>query len=81
MIEPTTPRGKAMKKAWDEYEPEFMYDMDGDLHKNEDTLYHLDDVHETFVDGFIAGIKYASDRLLQEAEQHLMEDENESNET
>jgi hypothetical protein len=81
MIEPTTPRGKAMKKAWDEYEPEFMYDMDGDLHKNEDTLYHLDDVHETFVDGFIAGIKYASDRLLQEAEQHLMEDENETNET
>jgi hypothetical protein len=74
IAEPITPRGKAMKKAWDEYEPEFMYDMDGELHKNYETMYHLEDVQETFVDAFILGIKYASDRLLKEAEQHLMED-------
>lgn len=74
MIEPITPRGKAIKKAWEEYEPEFMYDDECVLQKNEDTLYHFEDVHETFIDGFIAGIKYASDRLLQEATQHLMED-------
>jgi len=79
MIEPITPRGKAIKKAWDEYEPEWMHDDDGELHKNYETMYHLDDVHETFVDAFIAGIKYASDRLLKEATQHLdMEDEDET---
>ena len=50
---------KAAYKEWDSYEPEWMLDSNGGLNKNDETLYHFDDLEATFLDGFMAGIEYA----------------------
>jgi hypothetical protein len=60
------PLHKAAYKAWDEYDPEFAMDDDGkqQLHEEGDNggkeaLFNYDDVEETFLDGFMAGVEYA----------------------
>lgn len=59
------PLHKAAWKAWDNYDPEFSIDADGvqQLHNEGDkggkeSLFHYEDVEETFLDGFVAGVEW-----------------------
>lgn len=56
------PLHKAAWKAWEEYDPEFSVDAEGvqQLHtEGKEALFNYDDVEETFLDGFIAGVEHA----------------------
>lgn len=57
------PLHKAAWKAWEEYDPEYAFNYETNEQKihteGKEALFNYDDVEETFLDGFIAGVEHA----------------------
>jgi hypothetical protein len=60
----TTVITKAAQKAWEEYDPEFSIDDEGNqqLHKEgKEAFFHYDDIEEAFLEAFWLGFVLAAE--------------------